>query len=338
MGKQSIGGEVASAAVKSFRALPTYTLARKIHNENPGLYTSIESARGMVKYYRGKSGADKAETAHNHAEHFDDRTREFNPFEKLPDGVKEFRELKPYTVPGERVAKINDLHLPYHDKTAIMAALHYIKGRGVDTIVMDEVVDFYQLSRFEKDPKNRPSNKSEIKMTVAFFGYLRQMFPDVEIIWKLGNHDERLMRYLRVCAPEILDLSYFKPSQMYNQIFRLKNFGIKIVHKKEAIRVGKLNLLHGHELNGASTAVNPAKGVYNKAAANVAVGHWHRSSEHLAKNINNEVIGCWSVGCLCGLHPEYAKYNQWNHGFALIERKGVHFEVLNKKIFDGEVL
>jgi hypothetical protein len=47
---------------------------------------------------------------------------------------------------------------------------------------------------------------------------------------------------------------------------------------------------------------------------------------------------CWSQGCLCDLHPEYARTNKWNHGFAVIETAANReFEVLNYRVQDGKV-
>jgi hypothetical protein len=54
-------------------------------------------------------------------------------------------------------------------------------------------------------------------------------------------------------------------------------------------------------------------------------------------NVNGETIYCASTGCLCGLHPAYARINKWNHGFAIVEvdSKGV-FQVDNQRVVDGK--
>jgi len=41
---------------------------------------------------------------------------------------------------------------------------------------------------------------------------------------------------------------------------------------------------------------------------------------------------------LCGLTPEYARINRWNHGFAIIENNGDSYKVNNYMIYDGKVL
>jgi hypothetical protein len=47
----------------------------------------------------------------------------------------------------------------------------------------------------------------------------------------------------------------------------------------------------------------------------------------------------WSIGCLCGLWPEYATYNKWDHGFAMVELdpNKKNFEVRLKDIDNGKV-
>jgi hypothetical protein len=52
------------------------------------------------------------------------------------------------------------------------------------------------------------------------------------------------------------------------------------------------------------------------------------------------MITCWSIGCLCGLHPEYAPLNKWVHGFAIVhgESEDGYFEVENKRIVEGRIV
>lgn len=47
----------------------------------------------------------------------------------------------------------------------------------------------------------------------------------------------------------------------------------------------------------------------------------------------------WSTGCLCGMHPEYARINDWNHGFAFVKvAENGNYKVANLRIYNGEVL
>jgi hypothetical protein len=85
--------------------------------------------------------------------------------------------------------------------------------------------------------------------------------------------------------------------------------------------------------------VNPARGFFLKTKANFLGGHHHASSTHTESDINDNIIGAWSMGCLCELHPHYHPINKWNHGMATVEidRSG-EFNVNNIKIINGKVL
>ena len=64
MAKKKEQGEYALEQCRLNRTLPDRTLARQLRKERPDLYSSIESARGVVKYYRGHKGeAAKQELA-----------------------------------------------------------------------------------------------------------------------------------------------------------------------------------------------------------------------------------------------------------------------------------
>ena len=109
--------------------------------------------------------------------------------------------------------------------------------------------------------------------------------------------------------------------------------------KKRPIYAGALTLLHGHELQGGISApVNIARGLFLRAKACAIQGHNHQTSEHSEVDVRRKLVTTWSLGCLCQLHPEYARYNKWNHGFAFLDLEDGDFTIRNKRILDGRVL
>jgi hypothetical protein len=159
------------------------------------------------------------------------------------------------------------------------------------------------------------------------------MFP--RVIWKYGNHDERYENYLLTKAPELLDVEGVSlPS-----LLKLSEMGVEVITGKRPIYAGALTLLHGHELNGGISApVNIARGLFLRAKACAIQGHNHQTSEHSEVDVRRKLVTTWSLGCLCQLHPEYARFNKWNHGFAFLNVDGKDFEIRNRRILDGEVL
>jgi hypothetical protein len=122
-------------------------------------------------------------------------------------------------------------------------------------------------------------------------------------------------------------------------VIEASKYGIEVVKSKKVILAGKLNIIHGHELpKGMAAPVNPARGFFLRTKASTIGGHHHQTSEHIENDLNNNLIGAFSTGCLCELNPHYMPINKWNHGFAVVENHGHDFMVRNLKIINGRVL
>jgi len=327
----SIQGNIAKAALDKFPDTPTLTLAKKLYKKHPEVWSNLESCRGTLMYHRGASGKK------NLSKMADKRNvrpvqKPGNPF--LP--VSSERKFVPYHLEGKVIGVLSDVHIPYHNTPALEVALAHLKKRKVDTILLNgDTIDFYQLSRFEKDPRER-SAAEEISAVNEFLDYLKYKFPKVKLIWKDGNHDERYQAYLRVKAPELLDIPQFR----FPDLMGFASRGVEHVTDKRLIHAGKLTILHGHEYRQAILApVNAARGFFLKAKDSTLTGHLHQSSEHTEPTVRGKMITCFSSGCLCELHPHYMPLNRWNHGFAVVEMaRGGDFEVENRRVHQGVLL
>ena len=230
---------------------------------------------------------------------------------------------------------ISDLHIPWHDQDAILCALEYLEEKDVDHILINgDLIDFYQCSRFTKNPLY-PHTSEEIKRAGEFLVYLRGRFPDTEITWKLGNHEERFEIYLMEKAPEFYEM--FKNS--LTDLLDLDELGIALVKDGRVCKAGALNIVHGHERRqGFAAPVNPARGIFLWAKESTLAGHSHQISEHSEPNLSRQQYSCWSTGCLCDLQPDYDRFNKWSHGFAYVEvgERG-SFKVKNHRIMNGEI-
>jgi hypothetical protein len=115
---------------------------------------------------------------------------------------------------------------------------------------------------------------------------------------------------------------------------------VHLIEDKQIAYAGKLPILHGHEwYGGFAPPVNPARGLYMKAKESAIVGHHHRTSEHTEKSLSGEVTTTWSMGCLCGLEPEYAPYNNYNHGFAHVQvSSNGNYQLKNIRIIDYKIV
>ena len=184
-----------------------------------------------------------------------------------------------------------------------------------------------------KDPKKRDF-KFELDTLKAFVEVIKKEL-NCKIFFKIGNHEERYQAYLRLKAPELLGIPDFE----WQSVFGLQDMRIEMVDGKRPIRLGKLNIIHGHEYTfNISNPVNPARGLFLRCKTHVLGSHFHQTSQHSERSLEQHVISGWSTGCLCDLHPEYRPLQNWNHGFAFVtvDKSGA-FHVENLRIIDGRV-
>ena len=328
-----VGKKLIIEALEKFPESPSLTLARKLFKEHPIVWSNVDSCRTTIRSMRGASGTYAREHKTN-KKFFRELQKPNNPMAKLPESSE--RVWQPFMLEGKRIASLSDIHIPYHSLTALKPTLAWLKKFNPDVILLNgDTVDFYQLSRFEKDPRER-SVADELAAAKQFLDYLKENFPKAKIIWKDGNHDERYQSYLRVKAPELLDVPEFRFPRLMEFIQR----GIGYVTAKQLIQVGEhLTILHGHEYaTPVIGPVNAARGLFLRTKACALVGHHHQSSEHTEPTVQGKMITTWSQGCLCDLHPLYMPLNKWNHGFAIITNGDSGFELENKRIINGKVM
>ena len=318
--------------VKRFPKTPNLTLSRKIMKDEPELFTTLDACRAMVRLIKGARG-EKLKSR-SVPEFVENRDNIKNPF-KLPESDN--KEWTVYEIPSsiKKLLVLSDIHIPYHDIEALTVALKKGKQEKVDGILINgDLIDFHTLSRFEKDPSAR-SMWEEIEATRDFLDVLKREFKNAVIYYKTGNHCERIEKYLRVKAPELLDCPDFK----LDILLRLGEKKINYIDDKRIIDFCGISILHGHEFFGSpSQAVNPARGLWNKTYSSSMIGHLHKTSSNTEISLRSGIHATWSLGCLCGLTPEYARINRWNHGFAIIENHGDTYKVNNYMIHDGKVL
>jgi predicted phosphodiesterase len=326
-------GDLAKEYLNKYPATPTLTLAKLMYKKHPAVFTSIHAARMRLNYYRGQNGRHSREKIAT--TQFFKEPGDCSPFESIPEGITYFDEWKPIYLPEEKTLVIADAHIPYHDKSVLVAAMEYGYKKGVHGILfLGDTTDFFALSRWETDPRKR-NFAGEIRATKEIFAATRAGFPSAAIRVKKGNHEERYERYMQIKAPELLDVEAFN----YDNVFGIHEHKIEVISDRRILKIGTLNLIHGHEFGRMiSSPVNPARGLFLRGKTHALCGHFHQSSYHPEKNMNDKIVGCWSVGCACDLHPQYMPVNKWNHGFAMVERIGDRdFLVHNKTVTDGKV-
>jgi predicted phosphodiesterase len=316
-------------------------LAKLIYKENIELYKNAEEVRSFIRLVRGKRGDTKRKQTTDKSlyENFkrSSASTPKNPY-LLPESYEINRE--PFVLPkaNKNILVISDLHIPYHSIDAITLALNYGKEHKVDTIIINgDLLDFYMLSRFHKDPRRRKVNE-ELTAARQFLQILRHNFKGANIYYLLGNHDVRYQIWLESKAVELLGCEEFE----LGSLLRLGELGIQLINDKTLIKAGKLIITHGHlVIRGVFAPVNAARGAYLRAKQSVLIGHTHKISEHTETNMDREITTTWSTGCLCELSPDYNPFaNGYAHGFAhvtITDDEG-RFSVKNLRIYNGTIL
>lgn len=313
--------------LRRYPDMPIKTLARylvRTHlNEVGG---DIERVRHQLRYYTGTSGEDHRNFA-KEKELF--RTEAV----KLPQSRAEARTA--YDLPIGLWLILSDLHCPMHVVKAVESAVDWGKRNKVNGVLLNG--DFQDCGEVAFWPGRKIDFEDEVEITLDTLDWLCKEFKGKRIIWKPGNHEDRLENYYNSHAPAIADM----PHAGLEICLGLESRGITYLERKQMVMAGRLPIFHGNEFRGGNLSVNPARWLYLKAKASSACAHFHRTSEHTEVDVNDKMITCWSFGCLSDLRPDYNPFgSSWNHGFALVDiGKDGRFEVENRRILStGKVV
>lgn len=306
--------------------------ARMLIKKYPKVFNHIDNTRGMVRTIRGVNGVSPNKMADKILANIW-ASREQDVVDSFPASM--YENKIPFHFPKhlKKCLLLGDIHLPYHDDDAVMAAIKYGVEQEVDSIFLNgDILDCLQLSFHERNPRSA-SFKMELEFAKEFFYMLRIAFPHQEIYFIPGNHENRIKRYLWQKGKEIHDLDEIR----LEKLLHLDAFNIKYLGHKSKVYWGKLLIEHGDKMLG-SGGVNPARTLVLKFKRATLCNHFHRTSMANSKVYDGDMIMCWSVGCLCGLEADYMEVNEWNHGFAVLEKdeEGM-FIVQNKQIINKRV-
>jgi predicted phosphodiesterase len=331
-GRQAESGKIVEKYCKDklYKKTPDLTLAKLLFAKYPAVFMTIENVRSRVRSYRGH-GSPATRLKSDRISPSDIPPFTYNPFK----GESFEKKNEPFHFPKslKKLLLLSDIHFPYQNNKALNAAIKYGLDQDVDCIFLNgDILDCYQLSDHEKNPRNPPVAK-EIEICKEFFTYLRSIFPNVPIYFIPGNHENRLKRVLMVKAPFFLGVAEFE----LPILLKMGEHKITYLEHMSKVYWGKLLIEHGDKMRGFG-GVNPARTLLLKFKRPTICGHFHRSSQANGKVYDGDIQMAWSTGHLCEEEPDYMPLNEWNHGFAIIEKdKEGYFKVFNHQIINGKV-
>lgn len=220
---------------------------------------------------------------------------------------------------------VSDLHIPYEDKKVVNLFFKFLEAnkKDIDYLILGgDIIDFYSLSRFNKDPRRALNIQEDLDKVYAFMKRCREILSNVRekieqnlriqynILFIPGNHERRLRTYKWTRAPELAYLRCLEPEEL----FRLNELNIKWVPKRW--RYKKIWFMHGNIISKHSGWT--AQKIRAEYGVNVVCGHSHRTGKSNKTDLGGN-CGGWESGCLCRLDPEYLEgIANWQHGFSLI--------------------
>jgi predicted phosphodiesterase len=321
--------------LEKFPNAPSRTIAKKIYNENSAFFTDAENVYFRVRYYRGQSGSTNRNKLKNTKFQKELKVKVMIQKLQLPESHTKTRNSFTFPTGCKKLGVFGDVHIPYHDNTALEVMFKKFEEEKVDSIFINgDLLDFYQLSFHEKDPRE-VHFKGEIEAGKEFLAYIRNRFPDIPIYYITGNHENRFERYLRIKASELLDIDECR----LDVILHVAEYRIEYLPFRSKVVFGDYTIEHGDKIPGAGGVV-PARTLLMRLKSNSIVNHFHKSSESSQRiyGVGEPTnIRAYSLGCMCDLAPEYMEINEWNHGFCIMSKIKDKVSVSNYKI-EGNTL
>lgn len=213
------------------------------------------------------------------------------------------------------VAFVSDVHFPFHDEKALRVFLDVVRDIQPEIIVLGgDIVDFYETSRFAKDPTRTHGLQDEIIAGRRFLKVLSEVCPNSRKIYMEGNHEYRLERYIKEQAPELVSLT--DDILNVDALMHCSKYGVEYTRRE--IIIGNLTCIHGRHVSSHS-AYTAKRNMDTMGVSNIC-GHIHRIGIHCRTNWRDEMISIEN-GCLASKAQEYlgGAVPNWQQGFTLLE-------------------
>lgn len=209
------------------------------------------------------------------------------------------------------------VHLPLCKDKMLDGFFNFVRNNSkiIEAIViLGDFVDFYELSKFLRT-KDNPKLQIELDAANNILEKLRFIMKEKPIFYIIGNHEERLIKYLHREAKSLASLKCLE----LNNLLNLHKYKIKLI--ENYITLNGYIFTHGHKepclsKHAAFTALKLLE-YYNH---NVICAHSHRMGLTY-KTIRNQLyIGCESGTFQNPKETDFASENSnWQFGFTVLD-------------------
>lgn len=212
----------------------------------------------------------------------------------------------------QKVLFVPDIHAPFHDKKCLASLLLFIRFFKPKTIfIMGDLVDFYAISRFVRNPMRSLKLQEEIDSAHDILKQIRGASKEAKIIFIRGNHEYRLQKYLWSTAPELSGLR----SLSVQDLLELKELNVEYIDSGRYNFKG-LIVKHGSIVRKFSSYT--AKAELERHGKSGVSGHTHRAGVNYYTNDGGYHVW-FELGCMCKLNPEYmeGEVPNWQQGWGV---------------------
>lgn len=227
----------------------------------------------------------------------------------------------------ETVVFLSDFHLPYHNEGLIQATVDFCADIEPDRIILNgDLNDFFQLSRFNKSHEREDTLQEELDLRYQLYEAYREACPDAVIDETLGNHDDRLLTYIKINAKSLHTLRVLKPhSLLRHNEYEINHYGRAGFRLRPEFVVE-----HGHVVRRDAGA--SAKSRLTDTMISGIMGHTHRMADYQKSGYRR--LSWYEQGCLCNPYPDYVVgETNWQPGIAV-----GHFHTRNANKFNVELV
>lgn len=172
---------------------------------------------------------------------------------------------------------VPDAHIPYHNERSwavMMNAAADLQPYGIN--IIGDFADFYAVSDHLKDPRRMAKFDWEIEQVNTKLTELDALGAE-DKRYELGNHEDRMERYLMGKAPELYSMLKVE------ELLHLEERGWSFTPYKQHDQIGKVYVTHDVGASGRNS-VQVALDTFNHS---VVTGHSHR----FAYIVENDATG-----------------------------------------------
>lgn len=215
-----------------------------------------------------------------------------------------------------------DTHIPFADPAAVKVVQAVVRDVKPDILVnMGDLVDCWQISRFDKDPTRLDTLQDNIDAAKVHLHEMAQIAPQARRVLLEGNHETRLTRTIHKMAGEqraLAQLRDFQQALKWPGLLDLAGVGFEWVPERDQSRTQILPrgiTKHGSVVRKWSGW--SARGEWEKYGRSGFSGHTHRLGWFTHRDHNGHAS--WvETGCTCLLDAPYGVDFDWGHGCVVV--------------------